>query len=276
MTMTYDQQSYASNQDCMHILSPDQMGYNAVADGSNLRLSWDVVSLILARAVNKGVFPLAKLVKAKSGFFSSQFTVNGVVYTKTTLIDGAYPYMDPIICFTPNLASTAPTVAPTSFAYFTQVQVSQTIAGVSASLAASAKGRAALLYAISTSVGANPSDCNIIQITPVASVAASSRRQRARGLVATTTATGNCQVAYTVAVKQVSSLVFTATLTHTFGLLIILTHPLDPPLTNPIDRRRFLALSRRRPWPPPCNHLSPQAHLWRISSRVAGRLSRRQ
>ena len=232
MTMVYDQQSYTNSPDCSHILTPDQIGYNAVADGANLRLAWDVVSLILARAVNKGVFPLAKLVKAKSGFSSSQFTVNGVVYTKTTLIDGAYPYMDPIICFQPNLASTAPTSEPTSFAYFTQVQVSQTIAGVSVTLAASAKGRAALLYAISTSVGANPSDCNIIQITAVATVPATRRRDRVRELLATTT--GNCQVAYTVAVKQVGRVtrLVVATATHPP------THPADlltHPPTNPLD-----------------------------------------
>ena len=211
--MTYDQQSYVNQQppDCLNILTPDQMGYNAIADGSNLKMSWDVVSLILARAVNKGVFPMNKLVKAKSGFFSEKFTVNGVVYTKTTLIDGAYPYMDPIICFQPNLASSVPTSAPSSFAYYTQVQVAQNIAGVSSTLASSVKGRAALLYAISTSVGANPNDCNIIQITSIAAAVATSRKERARWLTAAS-ATGTCQVAYTVAVKQVSTPVDTATL----------------------------------------------------------------
>ena len=141
MTLKYDYQSYTKNDKCFTVLDPSQIGYNAVADGSNLRLSWDVTSLILARAVNKGIFSMDKLVNAKSGFYSSQFTVNGVVYTKTTKIDQAYPNMNPIICFQPNLASSAPSVAPTPFAYVAEVAVSQTILGVSLAVASSSGGK---------------------------------------------------------------------------------------------------------------------------------------
>ena len=70
-----------------------------------------------------GVIEMSRLVKAKSGFSSSQFTVNGVVYTQSTLVDSAYPNMEPIICFKANLASFAPSAAPTGFAIMTQVRV---------------------------------------------------------------------------------------------------------------------------------------------------------
>ena len=141
MRLKYDYMSYTKNPNCLTVLDPDQIGYNAIADGSNLHLSWDVTSLILARAVNKGIFSMEKLVNAKSGFFSEKFTVNGVVYTKTTKIDPAYPNMNPIICFQPNLVSSVPTAAPTSFAYVAEVGVSQVILGVSLAVASSSGGK---------------------------------------------------------------------------------------------------------------------------------------
>ena len=141
MRLKYDYMSYTKNPNCLTVLDPDQIGYNAIADGSNLHLSWDVTSLILARAVNKGIVSMEKLVNAKSGFFSEKFTVNGVVYTKTTKIDPAYPNMNPIICFQPNLVSSVPTAAPTSFAYVAEVGVSQVILGVSLAVASSSGGK---------------------------------------------------------------------------------------------------------------------------------------
>ena len=146
MTLKYDYLSYTKNDKCFTVLDPNQIGYNAVADGSNLRLSWDITSLILARAVNKGIFSMDKLVNARSGFSSSQFTVNGVVYTKTTKIDSAYPNMNPIICFQPNLASTAPTVSPTPFAYVAEVAISQTILGISVTVASTKGGKTGKVY----------------------------------------------------------------------------------------------------------------------------------
>ena len=169
MTLSYNYAQYVysstnSGSYCDDIFAPTDLGYNAVADGPFVRINWDVVSLTLARAVNKGVFPMSKLVKAKSGFSSEQFTVNGVVYTKTTLIDDAFPNMQPIICFEPNLASVAPTAAPTSFAYYTQVEVVQNIAGVSLAVATSAAGQAAITAAIAAGAGAQAADVKIVII----------------------------------------------------------------------------------------------------------------
>ena len=110
---------------------------------------------------------MSRLVKAKSGFSSSQFVVEGVAYTQTTLVDSAFPGMEPIICFKANLVSSAPSAAPTGISLMTQVQVNQAITGVSYTVANSALGRAALTYAIQTSSGAaSPNDITIIGISP--------------------------------------------------------------------------------------------------------------
>ena len=123
-TMTYSHYEFyeGENRDyCKTILKDTDVGYNAIANGDNMVLSWDGVSLLMARAVNKGVISMNDLVTAKSGLPSQQFTVDGVVYTTTNRIDSRYTDMAPIICFKPNLVSTAPSMAPTPFSTTTKV-----------------------------------------------------------------------------------------------------------------------------------------------------------
>ena len=120
-TMTYSHTSYQDSDYCKTILKDSDVGYNAIANGDNLMLSWDGVSLLMARAVNKGVISMNDLITAKSGLPSQQFTVDGVVYTTTNRIDSRYTDMAPIICFKPNLVSTSPSMAPTPFSTTTKV-----------------------------------------------------------------------------------------------------------------------------------------------------------
>ena len=68
LAYNYAQYVYSSSNSgsyCDDIFAPTDLGYDAVADGPFVRINWDIVSLTLARAVNKGVFPLNKLVKVR-------------------------------------------------------------------------------------------------------------------------------------------------------------------------------------------------------------------
>ena len=122
-TMTYSHKDYSASEYCATILLDSDVGYNAIANGDDMVLSWDGVSLLMARAVNKGVISMSNLITAKSGLPSQQFTVDGVVYTTTNRIDSRYTEMAPIICFKPNLVSTAPSMAPTPFSTTTKVGI---------------------------------------------------------------------------------------------------------------------------------------------------------
>jgi hypothetical protein len=53
--LTFSYSEYNQERSCYTILKPDDIGYDAMANGDDLSLNWDGVSLILARAVNKGV-----------------------------------------------------------------------------------------------------------------------------------------------------------------------------------------------------------------------------
>ena len=53
--LTFSYKAYNTDSSCKGILNPIDMGYDKIANGDNLSLNWDGVSLTLARAVNKGV-----------------------------------------------------------------------------------------------------------------------------------------------------------------------------------------------------------------------------
>ena len=65
--MSYSHNSFGTSENCKSILLDTDVGYNAIANGDDLSLEWDGTSLLLARAVNKGVIPMSQLVTAKSG-----------------------------------------------------------------------------------------------------------------------------------------------------------------------------------------------------------------
>lgn len=58
--------------------------------------------------------PFTNLVEVISGVESGTYTVNGIVYTRHENVDSRYSKMDPIVCFTANTVSAAPSVPPTS------------------------------------------------------------------------------------------------------------------------------------------------------------------
>ena len=66
-TMAYSHDSFSKSENCKTILLDTDIGYNAIANGNVMSLEWDGVSLLLARAVNKGVISMSQLITAKSG-----------------------------------------------------------------------------------------------------------------------------------------------------------------------------------------------------------------
>ena len=101
-----------------------------------------------------------------TGIPTQTFVVDGVSYTQTNRLDSRYPDMIPIICFQPNLVSTAPSASPSSFYPLqTKVQISQTIGGVTLAVASTPAGQSAITTALATSAGVPPSDITITSIT---------------------------------------------------------------------------------------------------------------
>ena len=123
LTYSYkdDVMAYSTDEDCKKILLPTDVGYDSVSNGDKFAIEWDGVSMIMARAVNKGVIAMDNLVAAKSGLNTQHYVVNGVLYTATNRFDDRYPDMQPIVCFKPNLASFAPSAAPSPFVLTTKV-----------------------------------------------------------------------------------------------------------------------------------------------------------
>ena len=101
-----------------------------------------------------------------TGTPSQTFVVDGVMYTQTSRLDSRYLNMIPIVCFQPNLVSTAPSASPSTFYPLqTKVQISQTIGGVTLAVASTPAGQSAITAALAASAGVPPSAITITSIT---------------------------------------------------------------------------------------------------------------
>ena len=54
-SLTYSADEYGNDDSCNNIVGPTDLSYQKIATGDDLGLKWDGVSLMLARAVNRGV-----------------------------------------------------------------------------------------------------------------------------------------------------------------------------------------------------------------------------
>ena len=59
-TMTYSHGDYQGSEYCATILLDSDVGYNAIANGDNMVLSWDGVSLLMVTSTPPYIFPLSR------------------------------------------------------------------------------------------------------------------------------------------------------------------------------------------------------------------------
>mgnify|MGYP003386036294 CR=1 FL=1 len=115
---------FSASAKCNETVHAGYLGYLPHRSGPNIKLKFDMHTLMLAYSINVGILPFTVLTSiADPEHESRTFSHNGDVYSMAIGIEGKYPGMEPVYCLSP--LSRAGTPASYNFQHICLLQVGE-------------------------------------------------------------------------------------------------------------------------------------------------------
>lgn len=100
LSLVFDANEFMSNDQCVSIINPTYLGYNAIYDGNDFSIGIDVRSLMTTLSINNLVIPLESLSVMPDQLFSYDYA--NITYAFGKYYDPRYPGMKPVSCISNN------------------------------------------------------------------------------------------------------------------------------------------------------------------------------